>query len=92
MVEDDEASRRLMIQVLEEEKYQVRGAADGQEGLAAFFSWNPALVMLDVMLPRMDGLTLLERIREVSDTAVIMLTALGREHQKVRGLRSGADY
>jgi len=85
------ALRQMMLRMLEGEKYQVRGAADGQEGLKAFFSWQPDLVVLDVMLPGMDGLTLLERIREVSDAAVIILSALGREHQKVRGLRSGAD-
>jgi DNA-binding response OmpR family regulator len=91
VVEDDQGMRQLILRILEQEKYQVRGAADGQEGLEAFFSWQPDLVVLDVMLPQMDGLTLLERIREVSEAAVILLTALGREHQKVRGLRSGAD-
>jgi DNA-binding response OmpR family regulator len=91
VVEDDDATQQLMLRVLEGEKYLVRGEADGQEGLKAVFSWRPDLVVLDVMLPQMDGLTLLERIREVSDAAVMMLTALGREHQKVRGLRSGAD-
>lgn len=80
-----------MLRVLEGEKYLVGSAADGEEGLKEFFSWQPDLVVLDVMLPQMDGLTLLGRIREVSDAAVIMLTALGREHEKVHGLRSGAD-
>lgn len=91
VVEDDEAIRQLMLRVLEGEKYLVGSAADGEEGLKEFFSWQPDLVVLDVMLPQMDGLTLLGRIREVSDAAVIILTALGRDHQKVHGLRSGAD-
>ena len=66
-------------------------ASDGRQGLRAFFSWQPVLTVLDIMMPGLDGWSLLERIREVSDTPVIILTALGREHEQVRGLRSGAD-
>lgn len=91
VVEDEATIRELLEAMLEPQNYAVRTAGDGQEGLRAFFSWKPDLVFLDVMMPKMDGWKLLERIREVSDVPVIMLTALGMEHEKVRGLKGGAD-
>ena len=66
-------------------------AADGEAGLEAFFEHAPDVVLLDVGLPRLDGFEVLRRIREVSDTPVLMLTARGEELDKVRGLEIGAD-
>jgi two-component system, OmpR family, KDP operon response regulator KdpE len=66
-------------------------AADGEAGLEAFFEQAPDVVLLDVGLPRLDGFEVLRRIREVSDTPVLMLTARGEELDKVRGLEIGAD-
>jgi DNA-binding response OmpR family regulator len=91
VVEDEATIRELLEAMLEPQDYVVRTAADGQEGLRTFFSWKADLVFLDVMIPKMDGWKLLERIREVSDVSIIMLTALGMEHEKVRGLKGGAD-
>ena len=91
VVDDDSEIRDLMEELLKEEGYEIVVAADGKKGLQAFFAHQPELVVLDLMMPQMDGWNLLERIREVSEAPVIILTALGREHQKVRGLRSGAD-
>ncbi len=91
VVDDTEEIRTLVVTILKEEGYTVEAAADGQEGLRLFYSWQPALVLLDLMMPKMDGWTLLERIREVSQAPVVILTARGQEHDKVRGLRSGAD-
>lgn len=91
VVDDEENIRELVRAVLEQAGYQVSLAIDGQEGLRRIFSEPPDLVVLDVMMPKMDGPTLLQRIREVSDVPVIMLTALGQEADKVRGLRGGAD-
>ena len=92
LVVDDETNvRELMSDVLEDDGYRVVSACDGREGLKAFFSWRPSLVVLDILMPSMNGWQLLERIREVSETSVIILTALGSELDTVRGLRSGAD-
>jgi DNA-binding response OmpR family regulator len=66
-------------------------AGDGNEGLRAFFSSRPDLVVLDVSMPGLDGWGTLERIRELSDVPVVMLTAQAQELAKVRGLRGGAD-
>ena len=66
-------------------------ATDGERALAVFFDALPDVVLLDVGLPRLDGFEVLRRIREVSDTPVLMLTARGEELDKVRGLEIGAD-
>jgi two-component system KDP operon response regulator KdpE len=91
VVEDEEAPRTLVADALEGAGYEVVAATDGKEGLRAFFTHQPSLVVMDIMMPAMDGWDLLGRIREVSQTPVIILTALGREPDMVRGLRCGAD-
>ena len=91
VVDDDDGTQDLLRASLESSGYQVTVAADGLDGLREFFGNAPDLVLLDVQMPKMDGWTLLKRIREVSDVPVIMLTGSGQEHQKVQGLRGGAD-
>ncbi|MBI4340321.1 MAG: response regulator transcription factor [Chloroflexi bacterium] len=91
VVDDEEPVRLLVREVLEAEGYQTAVACDGREGLKAFYSWRPELVVLDVLMPYMDGWQMLERIREVSEAPVIMLTALRQEQQVVKGLHGGAD-
>lgn len=91
VVDDDAEMRGLLRATIEREGHLYYDAGDGQDGLKAFFAWRPDLVLMDVVMPGMNGWTLLERVREVSDVPVIMLTALGREHEKVNGLRCGAD-
>src|SRR5688572_11208773 len=70
---------------------EVHTAVDGEEGLRKFLDLSPDVTLLDVNMPRMSGFELLQRIREVSDAPVIMLTARGDEMSKVRGLELGAD-
>ena len=91
VVDDDEDTRDLLHAALESAGFSVRTAPDGSEGLKAFFASRPDLAILDVRMPRMDGWALLDRIREVSATPVIMLTILGDESDVVRGLDGGAD-
>lgn len=91
VVDDEEPIRTLMQDTLEPEGYRVRLAANGQIGLREFFSWHPDVVVLDILMPGMDGWCVLERIREVSETPVIILSALSQEHDAVRGLKAGAD-
>lgn len=91
VVDDEEEVRDFLHDVLEDEGYEVVEAANGQDGLKAFFDCKPALVLSDITMPLMDGWQLLSRIREVSETPVILLTGLGKEPHAVRGLRGGAD-
>ena len=91
VVEDESDLRSLVRRLLERTGFEVREAATGREALRMLFDEVPDLVVLDVGLPELDGWAVLERVREVSDVPVLMLTAQGGELQKVRGLRSGAD-
>ncbi|GLZ41376.1 response regulator transcription factor [Actinokineospora sp. NBRC 105648] len=92
LVVEDEPDIALALRViLERAGHQVRVAPDGREGLRALHETRPTLVLLDIGLPVLDGWAVLERIRDVSDVPVLLLTAHGMEADKVRGLRGGAD-
>ena len=88
LVIDDEDDIRLVVTTrLERAGYATIVAADGLEGLRHFYNDRPDLVVLDIAMPEMDGWQVLERIREVSNLPVLMLTAAAQERDKVRGLR-----
>jgi DNA-binding response OmpR family regulator len=91
VVEDEEDVRRLVRVLLERAGHAVIEAANGLEALQSLQRSQPDLVVLDVTMPELDGWQTLERIRDVSDVPVLMLTARAGELDKVRGLRSGAD-
>ncbi len=91
IVDDDEDIRLLVRELLERAGYTVDEAENGKTALRHLFSNAPALVLLDVTMPEMDGYQTLERIRDLSDVPVIMLTARTQELEKVRGLSAGAD-
>jgi DNA-binding response OmpR family regulator len=91
VVDDDDDIRALVRTLLERGGIVVRDAPNGREGLREFHAWRPDLVVLDVSMPELDGWNVLERIRDMSDVPVIMLTARGDELERVRGLQSGAD-
>ena len=91
IVEDDDDLRDLVRTVVEREGMETIEAADGREGLRQFYDQRPALVILDLGLPEMNGWQVLERIRELGDVPVLILTAASAELDKVRGLREGAD-
>jgi DNA-binding response OmpR family regulator len=92
LVVEDEKDISLSIRtVLERSGFSVSSSPDGKEGLRAFHATRPDLVVLDIGLPTLDGWAVLERIRDMSDVPVLMLTAHGTETDKVRGLDSGAD-
>jgi DNA-binding response OmpR family regulator len=91
VIEDDELERKLAVTRLENEGYAVVTAAGGEEGMRRLFASRPDIVVLDVVMPGMDGWKTLEQIRAVTDTPVVMLTAQDSELERVRGLRSGAD-
>jgi DNA-binding response OmpR family regulator len=92
LVVDDEADiRGLLRELLERAGYEMAEAANGREALRAFYATSPDLVLLDISMPEMDGWQTLERIRDLSDVPVVMLTARTAELEKVRGLKGGAD-
>lgn len=91
VIEDDEDIRTVVVTRLSRAGYETIVAADGMDGLRRFYGDRPDLVVLDIGMPVMDGWQVLERLREVSDVPVLMLTAAIQERDKLRGLRSGAD-
>ena len=92
LVVDDEKLYRHLLQVnLETEGYEVITGTNGEECLDLVSKKHPDLVILDVMMPKMDGFTALERIRQFSEVPVIMLTGKNEEQDRVKGLNIGAD-
>ena len=90
-VDDEPRYLRIIRFNLEREGYRVTCVASGEDALAFFSEQQPSLVLLDVMLPGLDGFEVCSRIREISTRPIIMLTAKGADEDKVRGLRLGAD-
>ena len=91
IVEDEVNIAQLLQMYLEKEGYAVTVANDGGQGLNKFRAIKPDLVLLDVMMPVMDGWTVCKNIRAESQVPIIMLTAKGETDDKVSGLRAGAD-
>jgi len=91
VVDDDPDIRLLLRALLERAGYSVDEAEDGRVALKQLFAQPPALVILDVTMPTLDGYQTLDRIRDLSDVPVLMLTARAQELEKVRGLTAGAD-
>lgn len=91
IVDDDSKLRTLLADYLKKEDFRVFAAVSGPEALTAFAEHNPDIVVLDLMLPGMDGYEVCRRIREKSAVPVIMLTARDAEYDRLNGLEIGAD-
>jgi two-component system KDP operon response regulator KdpE len=91
IVDDDPISRDLIKYGLQAQGYHTITAHDGQDALRAFFNNHPDLIVLDITMPKLDGYEVCQRVREMSTTPIIMLTALGREEDIIKGLDAGAD-
>jgi DNA-binding response OmpR family regulator len=90
-IDDDVTIREALAELLQAAGYDVRLSPDGRAGLRSFHAEPPDLVILDVRMPELDGWQTLERIRDLSDVPVLMLTARTAELERVRGLRAGGD-
>ena len=91
LVDDEPLMIKGLKYTLEKDGYETLTAVDGEEALAIFKSEPVDLILLDVMLPKLDGITVCQRIREVSNVPIIMLTAKGEDMDKILGLEYGAD-
>ena len=91
VVDDEPTVRDVVVQYLRRDGHEVTEAVDGHQALELLASAPPDLVVLDLMLPGVDGLEVLRRLRATSDVPVIMLTALAEERDRVTGLELGAD-
>ncbi len=91
VIEDDPAILRLLQRGLSMEGYQVETAVDGENGLKLFQEYQPDLIVLDLMLPSMDGLEVCQRIRQRSKVPILILTARDAVQNRIEGLDAGAD-
>jgi len=91
IVDDDARLRRLLVDFLEQSNWQTYEAADGIDALEAARLHHPSIIILDLMMPRLDGMETCRRLRQVSQVPIIMLTARDDEVDKLLGLELGAD-
>jgi two-component system, OmpR family, response regulator ResD len=91
VVDDEPMVRDVLSRYLEQSGFEVEAASDGERALAAFAARPPDLVLLDLMLPRLDGFEVFRRIRARNDSPVIMITARGHTTDRIAGLEIGAD-
>lgn len=91
VVDDDKNIVELISLYLQKEGYETKKVYRGREAIKAFNSYNPDLILLDIMLPEMDGYDVCKEIRKTSNVPIIMLTARGETFDKVLGLELGAD-
>jgi DNA-binding response OmpR family regulator len=91
VVDDESMVRDVLSRYLERSGFEVEAAADGERALAAFEARRPDLVLLDLMLPRVDGFEVFRRIRAQAESPVIMITARGQTTDRIVGLEIGAD-
>ena len=91
VVDDEDTLRQLVAQYLVQEGYRVVSAASGLEALRLFYAERPDAVLLDVMMPGMDGWEVCARLREMSDVPILLITARTSQEDKLRGFRLGID-
>lgn len=91
IIDDDADLLQLASLIFKKAGYQVITANDGLDGISKFFTHHPSLIILDVMMPGNNGFDICQRIRQVSDEPLIMLTALNQEQDMLQGLAAGAD-
>lgn len=91
VIDDDQTLLTLLVKHFAKANYRAIKASNGVDGLQAFYDEKVDLVVLDVMMPKMDGWTVCERLREISDVPILMLTAKADERDRLRGFRLGID-
>ncbi len=91
IVEDDENIRELLRMYLEKAGFEITEACDGQKALEKFKAEQPHLIILDLMIPEIDGISVAKEIRKTSNVPILILTAKAEEEDKIKGLEIGAD-
>ena len=89
IIDDDEDIRNLLKDYLEKEGYNIHVSKDGKEGIEVFKSFQPEIVLMDILMPNLDGYNTLSKLRKISNVPVIMITAKGQQYDKVLGFIKG---
>ena len=91
IIDDDEDIRNLLKDYLEKEGYNIHVSKDGKEVIEVFKSFQPEIVLMDILMPNLDGYNTLSKLRKISNVPVIMITAKGQQYDKVLGFIKGCD-
>jgi DNA-binding response OmpR family regulator len=91
IIDDEQSLRDLLEMTLAKAGFEARSAIDGADGLSLVRDWDPDCIVLDVMMPKIDGLSVIPLIRRITEKPILMLTARGDARDRVEGLRAGAD-
>jgi DNA-binding response OmpR family regulator len=91
VIDDEEGMRDLLTAGLTRAGFEVRTAGDGADGLTLVRDWEPGCIVLDIMMPKIDGLSLIPMLRRLTEVPIVMLTARGDVRDRIDGLRAGAD-
>jgi len=91
IIEDDAPYSEILRMRLEEEGFEIRQTGDAASGMRAAYDWHPAAILLDVVMPGLDGFEACQRLREMTDAVIIITSVHGRDEDIVRGLDAGAD-
>ncbi|MBV8600466.1 MAG: response regulator transcription factor [Candidatus Eremiobacteraeota bacterium] len=91
VIDDEQSIRALLEDTLTQAGFEVRSAVDGADGLSLVRDWDPDCVVLDIMMPKIDGIALIPLMRRYSEKPILMLTARGDVRDRVDGLKAGAD-
>jgi two-component system response regulator MprA len=91
IIDDEQSLRDLLEMTLTKAGFEARSAVDGADGLTLVRDWDPDCIVLDVMMPKIDGLSVIPLIRRITEKPILMLTARSDARDRVEGLRAGAD-
>ncbi|MGA3036615.1 MAG: response regulator transcription factor [Vulcanimicrobiaceae bacterium] len=91
IIDDEQSLRDLLEMTLSQAGFEARSAVDGADGLTLVRDWDPDCIVLDVMMPKIDGLSVIPLIRRITEKPILMLTARADARDRVEGLRAGAD-
>lgn len=91
LIDDDARLGEILRLRLEEEGFEVQTATDGPRGLRLAYDWHPHAILVDVVMPGVDGLETCRRLREMTDAVILVISVRGQDHEIIRGLEAGAD-
>lgn len=91
IADDNPSIVNILSDYVKKEQMNVRSVSDGEEALTVFYQWQPDMILLDVMMPKMDGFSVCKEIRKSSMVPIIMITARSEDFDKIMGLDIGAD-
>jgi len=91
LIDDDSRLGEILRMRLEDEGFEVQYASDAQAGLRLAYEWHPHAVLVDIVMPGLDGFETCRRLRDMTEAGILIISVKGRDHEIIRGLEAGAD-